>query len=233
MFRWRSYLPLVAVVLLTPAVLEFSYFMGTPSGDLVWSAVCVLISLSGLALRAYTVGQTPAGTSGRNTHGQVAERLNTSGIYSIVRHPLYLGNFLMWMGIALFLHHLLTALLVAAVFFIYYERIMLAEEAYLKRKFGDSFDAWAARTPAVWPRFRNWRRPELAFSFRNVLRREHSGFYALVVAFTVLELVAESRVRRRLHLEPEWVVFLVVGTAVYVLLVWLKKQTRILHVAGR
>ena len=32
-------------------------------------------------------------TSGRNTHDQVADSLNTSGIYSIVRHPLYVGNF--------------------------------------------------------------------------------------------------------------------------------------------
>ncbi|MGC9453013.1 MAG: methyltransferase family protein, partial [Oceanipulchritudo sp.] len=45
------------------------------------------------------------GTSGRNTKQQVAYSLNTTGFYSVVRNPLYLGNFFMYLGIALFTHH--------------------------------------------------------------------------------------------------------------------------------
>ncbi|MGB8874133.1 MAG: hypothetical protein WCC75_12145, partial [Desulfobaccales bacterium] len=45
-------------------------------------------------------GLPPRGTSGRNTQGQVAETLNTTGIYSLVRNPLYLGNFLIWLGLS-------------------------------------------------------------------------------------------------------------------------------------
>ena len=66
--------------------------------------VCAgLLTLSGLALRAYTVCTTPKGTSGRNTARQVADHLNTKGIYSVVRHPLYLANYLIWAGILLLL----------------------------------------------------------------------------------------------------------------------------------
>jgi steroid 5-alpha reductase family enzyme len=40
----------------------------------------------------------------RNTiNGQVADELNVTGIYSLLRHPLYLGNFFMWLGPVLFL----------------------------------------------------------------------------------------------------------------------------------
>ena len=53
----------------------------------------------GFLFRAWAIGTTPAGTSGRNTKEQVAEVLNSTGIYSIVRHPLYVGNYFMWIGI--------------------------------------------------------------------------------------------------------------------------------------
>ena len=55
------------------------------------------VSLLGEAIRIFTVGYAPRNTSGRNTiTGQIADELNVTGIYSQLRHPLYLGNFLMW-----------------------------------------------------------------------------------------------------------------------------------------
>lgn len=62
---------------------------------------CLAVSLAGLAVRIHTVGHAPAGTSGRNTRGQVADTLNTTGFYSIIRHPLYFGNLLISLGIVL------------------------------------------------------------------------------------------------------------------------------------
>ena len=106
LFRRRSLLPLVilwvgvaAAVLSirTRGVLFASVF---PYWHL-YEYLCLAVGLAGTLVRIYTVGHTPVGTSGRNTEGQVADVLNTTGIYSTVRHPLYLGNFLMWLGIAL------------------------------------------------------------------------------------------------------------------------------------
>lgn len=62
----------------------------------------LLVSLVGLAVRVRTAGHTPYRTSDRRTaEGQVADELNTTGIYSVMRNPLYVGNFFMWLGIAL------------------------------------------------------------------------------------------------------------------------------------
>ncbi len=58
----------------------------------------MVISFFGLALRVIVVGHAPYGTSGRNTREQVADTLNTTGMYSIVRHPLYLANYLIILG---------------------------------------------------------------------------------------------------------------------------------------
>ena len=101
LFRWRSYLPLLLVGLFLVALTNFRYPIGSYELDRNWKIICLLISFSGLALRMYVVGCVPRGTSGRNVTEQRAEVLNTTGIYSLVRHPLYLGNFLIWFGIIL------------------------------------------------------------------------------------------------------------------------------------
>ena len=100
-----------------------------------------------------TVGYVPRGTSGRNTRKQVAEVLNTTGMYSVVRHPLYVGNFIMWLGISLFFHLWWFTLLIALIFWVYYEKIMYAEEAFLEEKFGEQFLALGRKNPAFYPSF--------------------------------------------------------------------------------
>jgi len=82
----------------------------------------------GLFIRAYAVGHTPANTSGRNTKEQLADELNTTGIYSMVRHPLYLGNFFMWLGAAVLTKNGWFIVAFILLYWIYYERIMFAEE---------------------------------------------------------------------------------------------------------
>jgi hypothetical protein len=77
-------------------------------------------------------------------------------MYSVVRHPLYLGNYFQWLGVAMLPRNPWVAVTVSLVFWIYYERIMFAEEEYLRRSFGSEFEEWAARTPAFIPDFAQW-----------------------------------------------------------------------------
>ena len=99
----------------------------------------ISFSVLGFLVRFYTIGTTPKGTSGRNTKEQVADVLNSSGMYSMVRHPLYLGNYLIWLGISLASFNIYFAVIMSLLFWLYYERIMFAEERFLERKFGDDF----------------------------------------------------------------------------------------------
>ncbi len=99
-----------------------------------------------------TVGFAPKNTSGRNTAaGQMADELNVTGIYSIVRHPLYVGNFFMWLGPVLFLRSVWFTIVFCLVYWLYYERIMFAEEQFLRRKFGDAYDKWSEKVKAFIP----------------------------------------------------------------------------------
>jgi len=172
LFRWRSYLPLAGIAMVLLALREYEYPGHSEKLDHIWEVICLCVSFFGLAIRSYTIGHTPKNTSGRNTKRQVADALNTTGIYSVVRNPLYLGNFFMFLGVALFPHLWWLTLIFVLAFWLYYERIIFAEEAYLRTKFGAEYLDWAERTPVFVPRFRNYQKSNLPFSLKNVLRRE-------------------------------------------------------------
>lgn len=240
LFRWRSFLPLLLLPFAVLAVRESGYlvqWVGEPMEE-AWEFSCLAISFLGLALRALTVGHAPSGTAGRNTREQRAESLTTTGIYATVRNPLYLGNYIILIGFILAIKVWWLAVIGTLGFALYYERIILAEEAFLRDKYGAEYLAWAARTPALLPKPSRWRTPALPFSLRTVLRREYNGFYLIVVTFTLIELVGDLVIEGRslaAWLEHDWYWWglFAVGTPVFLTLRFLKKHTRVLRVPGR
>jgi hypothetical protein len=152
-------------------------------------------------------------------------------MYSIVRHPLYLGNYFIWLGVTLFPHAWWLVVITTLAFFLYYERMMLAEEEFLRGKFGREFEEWASRTPAFVPAFRQWVPSDLPFRWKPVLARENSTFFATVVTFFVLEVAGDyfAGVPR---VDLGWLVLLCTGVVVYTVLRWLKRHD-LLVVKGR
>lgn len=232
LFRNRSWVPLPALACLL-AALPFAPAPIAGPGRLAWEAFCVALSLAGLCVRAAAVGCKPRGTSGRNRKVQNAQSLNTTGLYSVVRHPLYLGNALMWAGIALFPRVWVAAVFVGVFFWVFYQRVMVAEEDFLRRKFGDEYEAWAARTPAFVPVPARWKPAELPFSLRAVLKAEYCGFLAVTAVFTALRAGLDLAQSHRLVLRPFWLGFLAAGVLAYVVLRTLRKHTALLQIQGR
>jgi protein-S-isoprenylcysteine O-methyltransferase Ste14 len=233
LFRRRSYLPLAAIPVFLACLPWFTYLGADHELNELWQLFCLVISFMGLALRILTVGRAPLGTSGRNTREQVANTLTTTGIYSVVRHPLYLGNFLILIGMALWPHNFWLAVLTSCIFALYYERIMLAEEAFLRQRFGDAFETWAAATPAFLPSRRGWKPSAVSFCWRTVLQREYNAFLLIIGVFFVFDLIGDSFAERRWHLRYGWFCFFLAGFVVFATLRTLKKRTRLLHVEGR
>jgi protein-S-isoprenylcysteine O-methyltransferase Ste14 len=233
LFRWRSFLPISLILFVPIALYGFHLPFDSLPVHEYWAKFCVAVSLVGLALRCFTVGCTPESTSGRNTRRQVAQQLNTTGIYSIVRHPLYLGNYIIGLGITLTSCAWWLPVIYSLLFWLYYERIMFVEEAFLSRKFGDAFGQWSAQTPAFIPKLRLWKPPALAFSFRNVLKREYSGLMIVVLGHGTAEFTKRYMIQHRVVYETFWVTLIFGGTAAYFLLRMLKVRTRCLEVPGR
>lgn len=233
LFRWRSYLPLVLVVVLAPAIVAYTSPTGSAAGDLVWQLCCLCVAVFGLLIRCVAVGYSRAGTSGRNTHGQRADALNTDGIYSIVRNPLYVGNYFMMLGPCLFVGVWWVSVIYTLLFWLYYERIIMTEEDYLHGKFGVEYEQYASRTPAVFPKFSLWRSPQLPFSLKDVLRREYSGILGMIVSFVIVELATQWRVSGRPTIHPVWLAILVFGVVAYLTLRTMRKRTQLLETGDR
>ena len=167
LFKYRGQFPIVLFILAIP----FIYVTEDVNPLLAenYTFLAVGLSLLGFIIRAYTIGTTPRGTSGRNTKEQVAEQLNSTGIYSMLRHPLYLGNYFMWIGIVCFTYNWYFVVIVSLLYWLYYERIMFAEERFLEQKFGQNYLDWAKTLPAFIPKFSNLKKSDIPFSFISVL----------------------------------------------------------------
>jgi len=233
LFRRRSYLPLALITLVGVAFIRFDWPFNSFLIHQIWEFACLGLSFIGLLIRIVAIGYAPAGTSGRNTTHQIAAELNTTGIYSAVRHPLYLGNFLIGFGISLIQLVWWLPVIYVLAFWLYYERIVLTEEQFLGDTFGNQFEDWACSTPAFLPNFTHWKHPALPFSVLNVLRREHTALLVVVLGHTGVEFVERLIMDHRLVWEPFWVIFVTVGAMIYIGLRMLKKHTTVLNVAGR
>ena len=233
LFRWRSFLPLLLLPMLAYGLLSFHYCFGSHVADVIEEAILLPIAFAGLALRVVTVGFVPKGTSGRNTKQMKAAALNTSGIYSTVRHPLYLANFLIFIAPVIHIGNAFLVAFATVAYWFYYERIMVSEESFLLTRYGEAYLAWARRTPAVVPSFRYWQTPSLAFSWRSALKREYTTFFLIICMFMAVEVVGDYVVHRHLVFEMPWCILFGVGLVTYLGVRVVKKSTTLLDVVGR
>jgi protein-S-isoprenylcysteine O-methyltransferase Ste14 len=258
-------LPVIALVLAEDRVGEFlsryvSFeFTGRHAAqpkqwEYVWDGTCLAISMIGVVVRAIAVGYAAENTSGRNTReGQRADELNTTGLYSLVRNPLYLGNLVITLGVLFTVRSWELVAIFILAFFLYYERIIFAEEAFLEGKFGDAYREWAAATPCLLPRIFpcrgaplpphppagtaepkwrygvvRWVRPPRRFSWRRAVRSEYQSVFGIVVAILAIKLGRDFLEGRPFEIDPVRGIAFVAAAALYVVVRTIKKRTRLL-----
>ncbi|HEX2717698.1 MAG TPA: isoprenylcysteine carboxylmethyltransferase family protein [Gemmatimonadaceae bacterium] len=140
LFRNRGWLPVLflAVPLLVPG------HMSTAQ----WIAGLLLVAL-GEAVRL--AGVAAAGTVTRR-RSRTVQRLVDYGIFAWARNPLYIGNFLAWMGFAVISGVYWFIPVAILVFAIEYSLIVRYEEGVLESIFGAEYLAYKSRTPRWIPR---------------------------------------------------------------------------------
>ncbi len=234
LFKHRGELPVVLFLIAVPVVYftDTSWLNSQNQHIITW--IAIFLSAIGFVIRAVSIGTTPKGTSGRNTkEGQVAESLNTTGIYSLMRHPLYVGNYFMWIGIVLYTFNFAFVLLITLAFWLYYERIMFAEERFLERKFGQPYLDWSLTTPAFIPCFKNFKRNQIPFSIKSVLRREYSGMLATVLGFAFIDGLRFYFTTGTFSLHRNSIYILGCAILIALILRSLKHYTKLLKEEGR
>lgn len=231
LFKHRSYLPLVIIVLGLAAYTYNVYNkqLIDPNYAEYYKWGCLAISLIGLFIRMHAIGHAAPNTSGRNTaEGQIADHINSSGWYAICRHPLYVGNFFMWLGLAGLTQDFWFVTAFIFMYWVYYERIMYAEEAFLIDKYGKAYTDWSAKTPAFWPKFSQWRKPDYPFSWAKIIRQEKAGILNLFLVFFIFEAIGSYiSSQELLNMSPLWYSLLIGAIVWYVIIKVLQKTTNI------
>lgn len=226
LFRWRSFLPIA-----TFPILVADFFVTADRGlapELSRVILAGLLLLLGLALRILVSGTARAGSSGRNTRRIKAYELEMTGAYSLCRNPVYLGNLLMTLGVLSFTASANLIVLTILSFWLYYERIIAAEEALLHEQFGAAYEAFASSRPVFIPRLRGWQAPYQGFSWKAALRREYTTVASAAVVACALLTLRELAYTQSLSFQL-WHQITAGVLVVYLLLRTIKKTTRFMR----
>ncbi len=228
LFRRRGLLPLLLLPLFLLGLVDARLPASLPPGVRAWQLLSLAIALAGLALRVAAVGTAPPGTSERSTTSPRASRLRSTGLYSVVRHPLYLGNTLTAVGLACFTTRWYVPVVVVLLAALYHERIAAREETFLEAKFGAEFAQWAERVPAFIPRFSGYVRGETPFRWRRVLAREFHALFVIGSSFFVLDLARAALATGRLVFDLFWTSSFLFTAAIFIVCSLLKRHTNVL-----
>jgi len=106
----------------------------------------IMIVLLGFSVEvAAILSLSKAKTTADPTHPKNASSLVTTGMYRFTRNPIYLGDFLILIGWAVYLSNL-AALVVTPLFILYINRFQIRpEETAMLELFGDQFAEFKSR----------------------------------------------------------------------------------------
>ena len=189
-FKYRNFLFIFLYLLLfipSPQLFNQSMF-----GESYWVLPIVLgllITVSGQLIRGATIGLAYIIRGGKD--GQVyAEELVTQGIFNHCRNPLYVGNILMLLGVGVLSNSLIYVIVVMPIFMLIYHSIVLAEENFLQRKFGEKFRAYCNRVNRWIPSFKKITETfrSMEFKGKRWLLKEYNTQYIWLTGITLILL---------------------------------------------
>lgn len=155
--RWRVFLGFVFAAV--------ALYLATPTPTTLM--VGAIVSISGELIRLWAAG-----------HLEKSKEVTRSGPYQFTRHPLYLGSSLIGIGFAIAANHIVVAAIVVTYLLLTLTAAMRSEEAHLREKFGDAYDAYAQKRAEPMPRKFSWQ--------RALYNREHHTIAGLAAGLLIL-----------------------------------------------
>ncbi len=174
LFKLRSYTPIPFVILM------LVFYNGSIAS---WILGAIII-ISGEFLRFW--GVSYAGSLTRTTTSVKANELITSGPFSHVRNPLYIGNILIYVGFGILSLALFPYLpIVALVWFVFqYTLIIGIEQEFLESKFGRIYEEYKENVPKIIPRllpYKTYIEQNIEPDFKKGLKSERRTMQAILV----------------------------------------------------
>ncbi|WP_407427085.1 methyltransferase family protein [Arcticibacter sp.] len=157
----------------------------------IWPIVLgLIITVSGQLIRGLTIGLAYIVRGGQNKK-VYADNLVTEGVFRHCRNPLYVGNILMLLGVGILSNSALFVGLFMPVFLFIYQAIVLAEENFLRNKFGKDFEMYCDRVDRWWI---NWKGigstlHGMHFNVRRWILKEYNTQFIWLVGITLILLL--------------------------------------------
>ena len=191
----------------------------------------VLVAMVGQVLRGVTVGLDYIVRGGRNRQ-VYAERLVQGGLFAHCRNPLYVGNYMILVGVGIAANSLLFLAIGLPFFLFAYWAIIAAEEAFLRGKFGEEFVTYCAQVNRLLPNFSGLSQTldGMRFNWRRLLSAEYGSAYIWIAAIILASLknlwFGGQRDIHNPHVWTLWLSLVLVSVA-YMVARFLKKCGRL------
>jgi protein-S-isoprenylcysteine O-methyltransferase Ste14 len=192
----------------------------------------LFVTISGQLIRGATIGLAYIIRGG--SEGKVyAEKLVTTGIFNHCRNPLYVGNILMLTGVGILANSLLYMVIFIPLFLFIYQAIVLAEENYLRNKFGQDFDSYCKRVPRWFIRFNGLADTfnQMRFNWKRWILKEYNTQFVWLSGITLILLLKYGRLTNNdTEFRNKLIIGIIVGLGiVYLVVRYLKKSGKMVE----
>jgi protein-S-isoprenylcysteine O-methyltransferase Ste14 len=156
----------------------------------IWPiGIGLIITVLGQLIRGLTIGLAYIVRGGKEGK-PYADGLVTEGIFNHCRNPLYVGNILMLLGVGILANSLVYVAIVIPVFLFVYQAIVLAEENFLRGKFGPGYDEYCRKVNRWWPNLRGIGKTfsGMQFNWRRWILKEHTTQFIWLIGITLILL---------------------------------------------
>ncbi len=117
------------------------------------------------------------------------QKVVDTGLYSLVRNPLYLGSFLILLGVAMFTTRIDVMALMIILYIICFYPMVLNEEKYLQDKFGDDYLAYKKTVPRIIPKLAKWQIPETMTINVSLVRKTLTDSLCVLLIVIIIEVI--------------------------------------------
>jgi len=161
----------------------FYLMLFVPSREVFTNPVTAMIigfsvTIIGQLIRIITIGLVYIIRGGKDRR-VYAEDLVTTGIFSHCRNPLYVGNILILVGLGIASNSFLFMAVFTPLFLFFWQAIVLAEENYLRNKFGEQYNDYCKRVNRwlINPNGLATTLGSMEFKWKRVIIREYNSTY--------------------------------------------------------
>jgi protein-S-isoprenylcysteine O-methyltransferase Ste14 len=167
--RYRSFVGILCLIALL--------YLAEPSPVSV--AVGFFFIIAGMFFRAWASGYI-----------NKDKELATDGPFSLTRNPLYFGNFVLGLGIAIAGNNEYSYGIFFGFYLLFFPFLMVVEHKRMKEKFGEAYEKYSENLHSFFPKIKKIKRGEYNISYYMKNREYRVLYFSLfVIAIMILKVL--------------------------------------------